>query len=110
MQRTRWPLMLFIFYSSPSSFVGDSSHSSPCMEGKPIPGTSRDVDTGPVGDDPRPPGALPMCLDASRRNPNMLRPTTTAATVKLTSADAVEPDPVATPLVLPTSSTLSEIL
>src|SRR3990172_8326623 len=104
--RSKMSLMFLIFYSSPSSFVGDSSHSSPCMEGrcngKPIPGAPGDMDTGPVGDNPRPPGALLMCLDASRRNPNMLRPTTRAATasiiivagVKLTSAGAVEPDHV----------------
>src|SRR6266571_69765 len=95
----------FTSYSSPSSFVGDSSHAS-------SPG---DVGTGFVGDDPGPPVVLPMRPDTLRRSPSTLRPMTNtkAASMRIvagagvTPARVVEPDPVVTPPMLPTLSALS---
>src|SRR2546425_1182747 len=94
----------FISYSSPSSFLGDSSHSS-------SPG---DADSGLVDDDPRP-GVFWICLGILRRSTNTLRPMTNAKTARTAivagkrfiPAEVVEPDPVATPPTLLTSSALS---
>ena len=71
------------------------------------------MDAGLVNGNSRPPGAL--CLMASRRNPNRLMlitiaenaRTTIMAGGKLSPAGAVVPDPVVTPLVLPTLSAFS---
>src|SRR5436309_5328899 len=95
----------FTFYSSPASFVGDSSHSSP-------PG---DVDTGFVGDDSGPPVVLPMRLDTLPRSTVILRPITNTKTARIstvagdsvTPAEVVEPAPVATPPTPPTFRALS---
>src|SRR6266699_3780609 len=108
----------FTSYSSPSSFLGDSSQSSPCFEDscddKLIPSPSG-MDAGLVSDDSRPPAALLMCLKASRRNPNRLMLITSAENTitaimaggKLSPAEAVVPCPVVTPLALPTLSAFS---
>src|SRR6266567_1535888 len=95
----------FISYSSPSSFLGDSSHSS-------SPG---DADSGLVDDDPRSPGVFWICLGILRRSTNTLRPMTNAKTARTTivagtrfiPTEVVEPDPVATSPTLLTSSALS---
>src|SRR2546425_8525749 len=67
----------------PSSFLGDSSHSS----------SRADLNTAPDGNDPPTRGAYLTSSDASRRNENRLRPATITETnriiivagVKLTS-------------------------
>src|SRR5437879_7722866 len=88
--RFKIPLMFFIIYCSPSSFVGDSSQSSftrmDCkwkgkppvcaVEGRLIAGDSGDIEIGPVGDNPRPRGALAMLLTAERCNQNRPKLTT----------------------------------
>src|SRR5207247_5405882 len=108
----------FTSYSSPSSFLGDSSQSSPCFgdscDDKLIP-SPRGTDAGLVNDNSRPPEAL--CLMDSRRNPNRLMLITIAENAittilsggYLSPYTAVFPDPVVTPLVFPTLSAFSYI-
>src|SRR6266704_6470163 len=98
-------LSYFISYSSPSLFLGDSSHSS----------SLGDADSGLVDDDPRSLGVFWICLGILRRSTNTLRPTTNAKTARTAivagkrfiPAEVVEPDPVTTPPTLLTSSALS---
>src|SRR5712692_5255076 len=92
-------LMFFNFYCSLSSVGGDSSQSSftriDCnckgkpavwaVEGRSIAGDSGGIAIGPVGDNPRPPGALAMLLDAQRCNQNMPKLTTSIKTATITS-------------------------
>src|SRR5712692_4912748 len=96
---SKMSLMFFIFYCSLSAFVGDSSQSSftridrnckgkPAVwavEGGSIAGDSGGIDTGPVGDNPCPPGALAILLDASRCNENMPILTMSIKTATITS-------------------------
>ena len=97
--RFKMTLMFFIIYCSPSSFVGDSSQSSftrmDCkwkgkppvcaVEGRLIAGDSGDIEIGPVGDNPRPRGALAMLLTAERCNQNRPKLTTSIKTATITS-------------------------
>ena len=82
-------LIFSIFFSYPSCFFGDSSHSFPCKEGgntNPVPELPREVDVSAVGDENGVPGALLMRLDNSRKNPNMLRLVTSTRTARVTIA------------------------
>src|SRR5207245_7693677 len=80
-------------------FVGDSSQSSftridrSCkgkpvvcsVEGRTIAGAARGIDTGPVCNNPCPPGRLAMLLTAERWNQNMPKLTTSIKTATITS-------------------------
>src|SRR5881409_2013161 len=95
--RFKMSLMFFIFYCSPSSFVGDSSQSSltridrsckgkppaSTVEGKPIADASGGIDDGLVGDNPCPPGAWPILIEAPRCNQNMPKLTTSIKTATI---------------------------
>src|SRR6266480_2975217 len=72
-----------------SFFFGDSSHSFPCKEGgntNPVPEVPREVSASPIGNENGAPGALVMCPDNSRKNPNMLRLVTSTRTARVTNA------------------------
>src|SRR6266566_8446694 len=75
--RSKMSLMFLICYSSPllSSMIFSQSPSR--IEGRrndrSVSAVPRGVCTGPADVDPCPPGTLRMCLEASRRNPNVLR-------------------------------------
>src|SRR5213592_1995569 len=88
--RSKMSLMFLICYSSPTSVVNDFSHSSFCIEGRrnctSVSWTPRGVGTGPSDVDLCLPGMLLMCLDASRRNPNVLRLVTKTKTDRVNIA------------------------
>src|SRR5207247_2092537 len=88
--RSKMSLMLLIGYSSPASVVNDFSQSPSCIEGRrnnrSASGAPGGVGTGPVDVDFCVPGMLLMCLDASRRNPNVLRLVTKTKTDRVNIA------------------------
>src|SRR6267378_4800555 len=98
LRRFKMSLTFFIFYCSSSSFVGDSSQSSftridrSCkgkpvvcsVEGRSVAGASRGIDTGPVCNNPCPPGRLAMLLTAERYNQNIPKLTTSIKTATIT--------------------------
>src|SRR5438445_12353823 len=73
--RSRMRPMIFVFYSCPCGFFGDSSHSSPFIEetcrGKPVIGVLGGASIGRVGAGPRLLRALSVGWDTCRRKPNV---------------------------------------